>query len=52
MIKNNIYKAKYTITSNPGKALLLTKNAMLINAGPRIHKNSKYSIRIYYKKNE
>jgi predicted NAD-dependent protein-ADP-ribosyltransferase YbiA (DUF1768 family) len=37
-IKNAIYRAKFTLNSNPGKALLATKNAILINAGPRIKK--------------
>jgi hypothetical protein len=35
-IKNDIYRAKYTRQSNPGKALLLTQNALLVNKGPRI----------------
>jgi len=35
-IKNSIYNAKFTKTSRPGKALIATGNAILINAGPRI----------------
>lgn len=37
-IKDEIYRAKFTIHTRPGQALLLTKNATLINAGPRIKK--------------
>ena len=37
-IKNKIYRAKFTKESNPGKALIATKNAQLINSGPRIKK--------------
>jgi len=35
-VKQDIYRAKFTMNSNPGKALLATENAMLVNAGPRI----------------
>lgn len=35
-IKSRIYRAKFTLDSRPGKALIATKNAQLINAGPRI----------------
>jgi len=37
-IKTKIYRAKFTLDSRPGKALIATKNAQLINAGPRIKK--------------
>ena len=37
-LKDEIYKAKYTINSGPGKALIATKNANLINYGRRIKK--------------
>ena len=37
-IKDELYKAKFTIMSWPGRALILTKDAILINAGPRIKK--------------
>ena len=37
-VKDAIYRAKFTRNTNPGKALLATKNATLINAGPRIKK--------------
>jgi predicted NAD-dependent protein-ADP-ribosyltransferase YbiA (DUF1768 family) len=37
-IKHKIYRAKFHSTSMPFKALLLTGNANLINAGPRIKK--------------
>ena len=35
-IKDQIYRAKFTITSLPGTALIATNDAHLINAGPRI----------------
>jgi predicted NAD-dependent protein-ADP-ribosyltransferase YbiA (DUF1768 family) len=37
-IKDEIYHVKYTNSTNPGKALVATGNARLINAGPRIKK--------------
>lgn len=37
-IKHKIYRAKFTIDSLPGKALINTKDAQLINHGPRIKK--------------
>ena len=37
-IKQQIYTAKFTSFTRPGQALILTGNAMLINAGPRIKK--------------
>ena len=35
-IKKHIYEAKFTKDSRPGQTLVLTKNTILINAGPRI----------------
>lgn len=35
-IKKRIYRAKFTLNSLPGRALIATKNAQLINNGPRI----------------
>lgn len=37
-IKDELYHAKFTHLSWPGRALMLTQNAILINAGPRIRK--------------
>ncbi len=37
-VKDELYRAKFTHTSWPGRALMLTKDAILINAGPRIQK--------------
>lgn len=37
-IKTKIYRAKFTLTTNPGLVLLATQNAELVNAGPRIKK--------------
>ncbi len=36
--KKSIYRAKFTLDTTPGKALISTKNAQLINYGPRIRK--------------
>lgn len=35
-IKDKIYRAKFTHTTWPGRVLMLTRNAILINDGPRI----------------
>ena len=35
-IKKRIYRAKFTLVSLPGKALMATNNSHLINNGPRI----------------
>jgi predicted NAD-dependent protein-ADP-ribosyltransferase YbiA (DUF1768 family) len=35
-VKDAIYAAKFTRESHPGKALLATQNALIINKGPRI----------------
>lgn len=37
-VKDQIYAAKFTRTSRPGIALMLTHQAQLINGGPRIKK--------------
>ena len=31
-----LFSSQYTLNTRPGKALILTRNAQLINAGPRI----------------
>lgn len=37
-IKEEIYSCKFTRETRPGKALILTKDCILINSGPRIKK--------------
>ena len=38
IIKDNLYKAKYTLDTRPGLALINTHCSILINSGPRIKK--------------